>query len=138
MREHPAENVGVILEKPARPTVLVEVVDAVPTSTDLRLASVVHRAPSPIVEEYALTCTRFERKEVPQGGGQALKVSGALLIGEQDTDDQLPIVAAAGAWLWTVAAVRSSHGLSSSEPEGSVDKELLFVGGELLELLHRL
>jgi len=76
----------VILEKPVRPTLLIEVVTAVPASTDLRLAGVVHRAPSPTVEEDALAGARFERKEVPQSAGQCLRVLGALLIGEEDAD----------------------------------------------------
>jgi hypothetical protein len=103
---------GVLLEKPTRPTRLIEVLTAVPASTDLRLAEIVHGAASPKVEEDAFACARFERQEVPQHAGQCLGVLGALLVGEKDADDELPIVAAAGARLRTVNAVGTSHGLS--------------------------
>ena len=101
-----------LLEKPTRPTLRIEVVTAVPASTDLRLAGVVHRAPSLMVEEDALAGARFERKEVPQNAGQCLRVRGVFFIGEEDAHEELPIVAAAGAALRAVNAVRTAHSLS--------------------------
>jgi hypothetical protein len=121
-----------LLEKPARPTLVIKVVAAVPASADLRLASFVHRAEPPMVEKDALAGSRFEREEGPRTAGQCLRVPRALLIGEEDAHDELPIVTAAGAPLRTVAAVRTFHALFSlfapGLAQGSVDEKLLFVG----------
>ena len=73
-----------ILEKPARPSVLIEIIGTVPTSTNSRLAAVVHGAPSLLVEKDALARVRFKRKEISQDGDPCLRVSGTFFIGEED------------------------------------------------------
>jgi hypothetical protein len=73
-----------VFEKPARPSSLIEIVDAVPGPTDFRLAGVVDPAPSLLVEKDAFSGARLEGQKISQDAGDGLRVSGPFLVSEEN------------------------------------------------------
>jgi hypothetical protein len=73
-----------VFEKPARPSPLIEVLEAMPDPTDFRLAGLVDLAPSLLVEKDAFSGARLEGQKISQDAGDGLRVPGRFLVSEEN------------------------------------------------------